>query len=186
MNPSVLPHPDVLRRRHEALAATEEMVGPPADGSRYYGNEPPDHWWFSSGSGDTYDLVISGDEALLTVFDHESPRSPWGREDHLPEWPGMFDGLPDRLHRRLPEREEDEPLSVSACFWFIDGSWREGRPEPIPDEDDVYGDDPGGAGGLLAPLVDPEAGVRALVTDVYEQPQLLDDALARLRTMGIE
>lgn len=185
MQLSRLPAPEVLRRRHEALAAVETMVKESSnvdDGFRHYAAEPPDHYWFDSGGGDSLELVINGsDEALLTAFDHESPRSPWGRDDQLPEWPGMFDGLPDRLREQLPEREEDEPLSVSACFWFVDGRWQEGRPEPVPREGDLYDDDPGGAAALLAPLLDSEAEVRDLV---YDQPERLDDALALFRRLA--
>ena len=183
---SGLPDPEVLRRRHEGLAAVEDMLGSAGDGFRYYGMEPPDHYWFDSGGGDSYDLVISGGEAVLTTFDHESPHSPWAREDQLREWPGMFEGMPDRLRTRLPEREEDEPLSVSACFWFTDGAWHEGRSEQVPREGDLYDDDPGGAAGLLARLLDPQAEVRELVAYVYEQPDRLDEALALIRHMGVE
>ncbi len=185
MNPSLLPHPATLRRRHEALAAAEELVAGSSDDHRYYGAEPPHRYWFDSGSGDFYEFVIDGDDALLTVFDHESPRSPWAREDGLPEWPGMFDGLPEQLRQSLPEREEDEPWSVSACYWFTDGAWREGHPEPVPREGDLYDDDPGGAAGLLAQLLDPESEVRELVGDVYEQPERVGEALGLIRSMGI-
>lgn len=74
MNPSLLPDPGTLRRRHEALAAVEQLLGSSAGGFRFYGAEPTDHFWFDSGGGDSYDLVLSGDHALLTAFDHESPR----------------------------------------------------------------------------------------------------------------
>jgi hypothetical protein len=182
MNLSLLPGPRCMRRRHEALASVEDLLGGSADSFRSYGAEAPDHYWFDTGSGDSYELIICGDEALLTVFDHESPRSPWAREDGLREWPGMFDGLPDRLRKRLPEPEDDEPLSVSACFWYVDGAWHEGRPEPV-DDDDGYGDDPGGALGVLAPLLDPESEAREMVTYVHEQPERLDEALAVLRRL---
>ena len=185
MDPSLLPEPEDLRRRLEALVAVEDLLGPSRDGFRYYDVDPPDQWRFDSGSGDFYVLAVSAGAALLIVFDHESPRSPWGRVDEAPEWPGMFDGLPGHLRRYLPEREAGEPLSVSACFWFLDGSWHEGNPEPVPRDGDFYDDDPGGAADLLAPLLDPLAEVRELVMAVYEQPDRLEEARALMRAKGV-
>src|SRR4051794_9145017 len=66
------------------------------------------------------------------------------------------------------------------------GRWHEGESEPVQREGDVYDDDPGGAAVLLAPLLDPQAEVRELVTFVYEQPERLDDALALVRERGID
>jgi len=182
MKASDLPSPPELRRRHEALIAVENLVSG-GDDFRSYGSDPPNVLWFSSGSGDEYRLAFTGDDALLTIFDHEAPQSPWGRDDGAPEWPGMFDGLRPHLRALLPTPEDDEPMSVSACFWFTDGAWHMGDPEPIPDEGDVYDEDPGGAAGLLASLLDPEAEVRELVGDVYEQPERVDEALQLLRRL---
>src|SRR5689334_21909154 len=114
---SLLPYPAGLRRRHEPLVAVEALVAADPQSDPYYSARPP-IYSFASGTGASYDLVLDGDDALLMAFDHESPRSPWARDDGAMEWPGMFDGLPDRLRRRLPEPEDDEPMSVTACLWF--------------------------------------------------------------------
>jgi hypothetical protein len=186
VDPASLPDPPTLVRRHEALIAVEDLVAKPGDAFRMYGVERPDVWDFDSGSGDDYRLVLVGDDALLTVFAHESPQSPWGRDDELHEWPGMFDGLPEHLRARLP-REPGEPLSVSACFWFTNGAWHAGNPEPVPQEDDgeddfdLYAGDPGGAKDLLGPLLDPDEGVRELVVDIWERPERLAEAQELLR-----
>ena len=77
-------------------------------------------------------------------------------------------------------------MSVSGCFRFTNGMWHEGRPEPVPEEGDFYAGDPGGASGLLAPLMDPEAEARELIGELYEQPARVDEALALIRRMGLE
>ena len=186
MKPDSLPHPAVLRRRHQALAAVERLVAPNANrGDRYYGSDPPHRYWHDSGGGDNFELVIDGKDALLTAFNHESPRSPWGRDDGNAVWPGMFDGLPERLRPWLPEHG-DEPMSVSACFWFTDGRWHEGEPEAVASDGDVFDDDPGGVTDVLRPLLDTEAEVRELVGFVHEQPDRVDEALALVREMKID
>lgn len=177
-----LPAPTVLRQRHQAFMAVEDLLNDAEPAHRYYGFTEPDEYWFDSGSGDEYRLVIVGEDALLTVFDHESPQSPWAREDQAEEWPGMFEGLPDHLRARLPDTGGHEHLSVSACFWFVDGAWRMGEPEPVPPQDtDFYAGDPGGANDLLGPLLHPEEEVRELVEDIYQQPERLAEALALVK-----
>lgn len=183
MDPLTLPAPEVLMRRHMALAAVEDMLGLSRGGFRSFGSDPPSRFWFDSGSGDFYDLFVSGQEAVITLFDHEAPRSPWSLDEGS-EDPGILEGLPRRLLGGLPEREEDEPVSVTACFWFTDGSWHEGAPEPVRPGADVYDDDPGGAASLLAPLLHPCNEVEELLRD--SQPERRDEAFALMREMGVD
>jgi hypothetical protein len=184
VHPSDLPHHEVLRARHVAFAAVEELIDRPA-ATRGYGVQPPDTYRYESGSGDHYDLVILDDDALLMVFDHESPRSPFARDDGAREWPGMFDGLPDHLRARVPAPDEGHPLAVSTCFWFTGGAWHEGNPEPVTDDSDYYAGDAGGAHHVLASVLDPQAGIEELL-EQYELTELLDEALALLRSLDPE
>ena len=174
-DPSVLSVPGSLRRRHLALMLVDECMGGRESRTLCFlrrsaagGGELLS---YESGSGDEYGLVVEDDDALLWVFDHECPYSPWGHDDEPQDWPGMLDGLPERLATHLPEVHGDSPRSISGCYWHADGGWRRGDPEPAADDPGPFLSDPQGARWLLGPLLDAAGeGVSGLVVEYYERP----------------
>ncbi len=178
-DPAALPAPVVLRRRHLALLLIDECLGGGEFPTfQHHGSSAGGELlWFENGSGDEYGLVVDGDEALLWVFDHECPYSPWIRDDEARDWPGMLAGLPDRLAAHLPEPFEGEPRSISGCYWHADGRWSMGEPEPASEPPGAFHSDPQGTGGLIGVLLD-GANVSELVVDYHERPELLGAAQA--------
>ena len=79
----------------------------------------------------------------------------------------MLDGLPAHLEPHLPP---GDPRSVSAAYWFTEGSWQMGRPAPAADEPGPFLSDPQGVRGLIGALLDADA--RELVAGYYERPEL--------------
>jgi hypothetical protein len=96
-DPAELPSPEVLRRRHVALVLIEEsLAGRDARFIAYQATDPT-FLAFANGSGDEYALNLAGEEALLWLFDHECPYSPWALDGDPRDWPGMLNGLPAQL-----------------------------------------------------------------------------------------
>jgi hypothetical protein len=167
-DPAGLPAPRVMRRRHLVLAAIDARLG---RGDGYY--VKGDALRYDSGGGDAYGLVFDGENALLWVFDHESPYSPYAHDDDPEVWPGLLDGLPDELATHLPA---GHPLAVSAAYWYVDGRWQMGAPEPATEDAGPYLSDPQGVRELVAPLLD--ADVSEILADYYERPELIPAAQA--------
>jgi hypothetical protein len=179
-DPSNLPAPESVRRRHLALVLVDEAIaGPDGEFRCYYGDQDGYLLTFSNGSGDEYRLVFtSDDEAVLSLFDHESPYSPWSHPATPVDWPGMFDGLPPHLAGHLPAREGPEwPRAITACCWFTKGRWQTGAPAAPPQIEGWA--DAQGVRGLLAPILDGTGGeVRRYVEEYWERSELTGAAIA--------
>jgi hypothetical protein len=172
-SPAELPPPEVLRRRHLVLVLIEEcLAGQEAPLLMFQGADP-EFLAFANGSGDEYALSFVGDDALLWVFDHECPYSPWALTGDPRDWPGMLDGLPAPLERHLPG---GRPRSVSAAYWYVDGSWQMGDPDPGPAvwQPGALHSDPQGVRGLITPVLSADAS--ELVGHYYERPELVASA----------
>jgi len=184
-HPADLPAPELLRRRHLAYLVLDESVGGCSSDLRMFGTgrSSADEvlLWYENGSGDDYGLVVLEKEALLWVFDHECPFSPWVLYDSgVTDWPGMLDGLPEHLAAHLPHPiGPGEPRSVSGCYWYTDGAWSMGDPE-LPDEGlpEWYppGMDPQGADLLVPLLVGDGTEAARFAEEYYERPELADAA----------
>jgi hypothetical protein len=180
-DPTTLPEPATLRRRHVALVLVDECFsGVEADGAGYQlstSEGGAELAFFTDGSGDDYGIALPGDEALLWVFDHECPYSPRALDDERLDWPGMLDGLPPHLAEHLPLAGVGMPREISALYWFTGGEWHMGDPAPATEEPGPYLSDPQGVGGLVGPLLGPvQDGVEELVVDYHERPERLDAA----------
>jgi hypothetical protein len=105
----------------------------------------------NSATGDGWLIWFAPQGVVIRGFDHESPVSPWARDPVAP-WPGLFDGLPDKL-RHGPRLEVGWVESVTFCLWWdvADPGWRAGVVAQ-PDAEDA---DPDGSGSLLAELNGP-------------------------------
>jgi hypothetical protein len=172
-NPSALPAPDELERRCQALAVLDAILCPEprwryftfdaafAPGERVARME--------SATGDEWLIWFSPQGVVIRGFDHESPVSPWRREPVEP-WPGLFDGLPERL-RHGPRLEIEGIESVTFCLWWDveDPGWRAG----VVAQPDAHYADPDGSGWLLAELDGP-AAYQTYAQEVYERVVPLD------------
>jgi hypothetical protein len=176
----LLPAPGPLSRRHRALVVLSEAArcDPPLAWEQVSADLHRGGW---AADGDHYALCVWRDgRALVWGFDHESPYSALVREDGASEWPGMFDGAPPELLGVI----DDAPgarQAVTFCFWFVDGAWRQGRPEPPAP--DLVRSDPHGVAHLLGPLVDDEACLDE-VLDWYDRDDLEDACLDLLHAVS--
>jgi hypothetical protein len=179
-DPSVLPAPDVLRRRHLALVLIDEALAGPDGGFRCFETDGTGELLtFSNGSGDEYQLSLTTDSrAVLALFDHESPYSPWAHPSCPLDWPGMLSGFPGDLSGHLPRAEDPgSPRSITACYWFAGERWNMGTPDPAPDAGESG--DPQGVATLLAPTLDPSGGEAGrYVGEFWERPEAVDPAMA--------
>jgi hypothetical protein len=178
-DPSTLPSPDVLRRRHLALVLVEAALGSQSEFRCFEADESGDCLTFADGSGNEYQLSRRTDSrAVLAVFDHESPYSPWSHPARPVDWPGMLDGFPADLSEHLPQRDGPEwPRSITACYWYSRDRWEMGNPDPAPDAEQWA--EPQGVGPLLAPILDAtgdEAG--RYVHEYWERPEAVAPAVA--------
>jgi len=90
---------------------------------------------FDNGGGDDMHILSSHDGVIIKGFDHESPVSPYARDDHSP-WPGIFEGVPAPLLRLLDDpaiRKDD----ITFLHWLPAGAaqWSRG-PVSFPDGED--------------------------------------------------
>lgn len=149
---AALPNPDTLERICRAIAALDVvLIEEPL--FRTYGYQPswmPDGRLatMDNGSGDQYQIVFVGADAVVRGFDHESDLSPWGLpQGQLPD--GMLDGYPDHLLALVDEpsfRTEGGPRTdMTFCAWWTSAvaQWSTGG----------LGND-GGGGWLLDLLLD--------------------------------
>ena len=154
-NPSALPAPGELERRCQAMAVLEAVLCPEPRW-RYFAFDaafaPGERVArANSATGDGWLIWFAPQGVVIRGFDHESPVSPWARDPVAP-WPGLFDGLPDKL-RHCPRLEVGRVESVTFCLWWdvADPGWRAGVVAQ-PDAEDA---DTDGAGSLLAELDGP-------------------------------
>ncbi|MFF3946228.1 hypothetical protein ACFYYN_15515 [Streptomyces sp. NPDC001902] len=127
-----------------------------------------------NGSGDEYAIVFCAAGAFIRGFDHESPVSPYGSEDHEP-WPGVVDEVPEAFRPYVEEPafcDEDGVPVATVCLWRAagDDAWRHGSVDLPEDREDADG-----ASYLFRLLTDrsPEA-FRAFAEEYYEVPVDLD------------
>ncbi|MFF7209367.1 hypothetical protein ACFZAU_02385 [Streptomyces sp. NPDC008238] len=174
----LLPSIAELRDHCRALAMLEAILSPEWE-RRYHSF---DAVWdadeemasLRNGSGDEYAIVFSAAGAFIRGFDHESPVSPYGSEDHEP-WPGVVDEVPEAFRAYVEEPafcdEEGVPVAT-VCLWRGPGddAWRHGSVDLPADREDADG-----ASYLFELLTDrsPEA-FRAFAEDYYEVPVDLD------------
>jgi hypothetical protein len=172
-DPSALPAPDELERRCQALAVLDAILSPEPRW-RYFTFDaafaPGERVaMMDSATGDEWLIWFSPQGVVIRGFDHESPVSPWRREPVEP-WPGLFDGLPEKL-RHGPRLEIDGVESITFCLWWdlANPGWRAG----VVTQPDAEYADPDGSEGLLAELGDP-AAYQTHAQEVYERVVPLD------------
>lgn len=165
-----LPAPAALRRLCRSLAMLDAILCPDRnfryhffDAHRIPGQEAA---WMSNGSGDEYTVLFSASGVCLLGFDHESPLTPYARDD-LSVWPGVIDDVPETF-RPFVDSAKDEwgTPAVTACMWqeTRDAGWRHGAVDVPSDADD-------GAEYLFELLVDPTPDAfQRFAQDYYEVP----------------
>ncbi|KAB1986780.1 hypothetical protein [Streptomyces triticiradicis] len=171
---AALPDIGTLKDLCRSMAMAEAILNP--DGERIYSysaqwSETEQVASMRNGSGDEYDIVFAPDGAYIRGFDHESPLSPYHREDVPRPWPGVLDSVPETFRRHVEEpafADEDGCPVVTVCLWRAADapSWETGRitfPEGHPDPDGSHWL----FELLLAPT--PEA-FRSFAEDYYEVP----------------
>jgi hypothetical protein len=176
-----LPDIPVVRDRSRSLAMLDAILMPKWE-YRCYSFDA--HWGpgqqrasMRAGTGDEYAIVFSPVGALVRVFDHESPMSPWALKPSRP-WPGVLDSVPAVFQARMQEPAfvSEGSFSVTACLWrqTADDRWHTGAID-FP----AGYDDPDGSGWLLELLLDgsPEAYHRFAVH--YYEPRPVDLAAVR-------
>jgi hypothetical protein len=191
-SPGALCEPAVLLRRCVSLAVLDAILAPEWV-DRYYSF---DGKWgqrdrmasMRDGCGDELFIAFGGEGVFIKGFAHEAPMAPHagGRAGTL--WPGMYEGVPSRLHRFL-----DEPAlsrdDVTFCLWWdvAHPCWRVGVREF------ALGRDPDGSAEMLA-IYDgrPETYVEwaseyyetdvpfDAVAAIYDQARLTDELLDAL------
>ncbi|HEV8373610.1 MAG TPA: hypothetical protein VGR68_10425, partial [Actinomycetota bacterium] len=129
----VLPDIPVVRDRSRSLAMLDAILMPKWE-YRCYSFDA--HWGpgqqrasMRAGTGDEYAIVFSPVGALVRVFDHESPMSPWALKPSRP-WPGVLDSVPAVFQARMQEPAfvSEGSFSVTACLWrqTADDRWHVG------------------------------------------------------------
>ncbi|PKV82946.1 hypothetical protein [Streptomyces sp. TLI_146] len=154
----VLPDVGVLRDLCRSMAMVEAVLSP--GGERQYAftagwSQAEEAASMRNGTGDEYDIVFAPEGAYIRGFDHESPMSPYHRDDVPEPWPGVVDCVPEELRRFVDEpafTDEDGTPVVTVCLWRLNGSshWQTGTidfPQGHPDPD--------GSEWLFPLLVDP-------------------------------
>ena len=165
---SALPAPVELERRCQALAVLEAILCPHPRWRSYFFDaafRPGERVArMEAATGDGWLIWFSPQGVVIRGFDHESRVSPWGREPVEP-WPGLFDGLPDKLQHG-PRLEVEEVESVTFCLWWDlqAPGWRDGLViRPGAQYQDLDGSE-----WLLAELVSP-AAYQDHAEEVYER-----------------
>ncbi|MFE4700540.1 hypothetical protein ACFRIC_26110 [Streptomyces sp. NPDC056738] len=143
-----LPDIDTLKDLCRSLAMAEAILDPDGECIHSYNA----HWSeteqtasMRNGSGDEYDIVFAPAGAYIRGFDHESPLSPYHREDMPRPWPGVLDSVPEPFRCYVEEpafTDENGCPVVTVCLWRETNapSWQTGRitfPEGHPDPDDA-------------------------------------------------
>ncbi|MET8292805.1 hypothetical protein ACGFY6_27365 [Streptomyces sp. NPDC048387] len=169
---ALLPDPGPLRAHLRALAVLDAAISedPSLCSYSFHPAWGPgvEAALMDNGSGDDFSVLFTPAGVLIRGFDHESPMSPYGRDD-AQVWPGVLDDVPAPLRPLLDEPAfYDETIGAppaTACLWRETGdtAWRTGS------------QDADGSGSLFHLLTDrsPEA-VQAHFEDCYERPVPLD------------
>jgi hypothetical protein len=55
-----------------------------------------------NGSGNEYSIAFTASGAFIRGFDHESPMSPYGDEDHA-TWPGLVESVPSEFAAQVTD-----------------------------------------------------------------------------------
>jgi hypothetical protein len=168
-----LPPIEVLRRRCQALAVLECVIGggePYYTYTREWGDD--EAALMSNGSGDEWALVFTADGAFIRVFDHESTMSPYRDADHE-LWPGLLDGLPAVFAAQVEEPafgDEDGRFLATAVLWRLGGDdrWQAGAGITVPPPRGLYDSGPDGSGMLAVLLDDIADRYVAFAEDYYE------------------
>ncbi|MEU6273587.1 hypothetical protein ABZ871_14440 [Streptomyces populi] len=178
-----LPGIDALKDLCRSMAMAEAILNPDGECIHSYDaqwSETEQAASMRNGSGDEYDIVFSPAGAYIRGFDHESPLSPYHREDVPKPWPGMLDSVPEVFHPYVEEpafTDENGCPVVTVCLWRETDapSWETGRitfPEDHPDPD--------GSTWLFEPLLAPTPeAFQAFAEDYYEMPTDIE-ALRRI------
>ncbi|MFJ8799936.1 hypothetical protein [Streptomyces sp. NPDC102487] len=167
-----LPDIGILRDLCRSIAMAEAVLNP--DGEREYcllssWSETEELVSLRNGSGDELDIVFGPAGAYIRCFDHESPLSPYAREDVPMPWPGVLDSVPEAFRRYVDEpafTDEDGCPVVTTCLWRTTAatSWETGR-ITFPDG---YAD-PDGSDWLFELLLDPTPeAFQRFAEDYYE------------------
>jgi len=135
---SGLPAPDRLRDVLQ-LSAMLDVVLCEKDWLRCYTFRP--NWsdgvslaTYNNGGGNDMFVFFRGEDAIIKGFDHESPVSPYARDDE-DVWPGIYDGVPMALGALLDD-EAVQRDDVTFCVWHTLGTWRCGSMSFPAGEDD--------------------------------------------------
>ena len=100
--------------------------------------EGADAFAVDNGSGDTMYVIFSESGCIIKGFDHESPFSPYARED-MSIWAGIYDEVPQSLLAEL-----DDPCyekeNVTFCVWreVSQNEWRKGNIDNPDNDDDGF------------------------------------------------
>ncbi|AXK35438.1 hypothetical protein DVA86_25100 [Streptomyces armeniacus] len=169
---AVLPGIPVLRDLCRSMAMADAVLNP--DDEPYYSfnagwSETEELASMRTGSGDEFDIVFSSAGAYIRGFDHESPLSPYHRDDVPAPWPGVVDTVPAVFRGLVSEpafTDEDGTPVVTVCMWRQEGDdrWQAGQidfPGGHPDPD--------GSDWLFGLLADPTPeAFQAFAEDYYE------------------
>ncbi len=148
---SLLPSPDVLKRRLQSLAMLDAIL----EDEWQYRHYSFDATWSAqeqtgsmrNGSGDDLFVWFGLAGCFVRGFDHESPMSPWASETGQ-VWPGVLDSVPAAFGeaRNEPAFHMDD---TTFCIWRgqSDLAWSMGTVAFAPGSDD-----PDGSGWMLTPL----------------------------------
>jgi len=116
------------------------------------------HWTDDCGN-DLYGFFEEDGAAVIFGFDHESPMTPY-REEPQTNWPGLFDGLPERFAALLTEFPM---IDSTFCLWSDGETWEKG-PVAYPDEGDADGSE-----WILEPLAMEPASYVQRYVDLLEE-----------------
>ncbi|MBR2564210.1 MAG: hypothetical protein IKE29_06270 [Paenibacillus sp.] len=158
----------------------------------------PDIAWGSvdNGTGDHLHVLFTNTGTLIKGFDHESPLSPYAREDGE-IYPGMYEGIPEELHSILCQHEEElNREDVTCCIWQEgdDLKWKTGSWMKYALAEEHETDAEGGLDFLLGYIEEtPEAYIDwaegyydmqemslAAVTEIYNHAPVNADLIRRL------
>ena len=115
---AVLPGIDFLKDLCRSMAMAEAILNP--DGECFYSysaewSETEQVASMRNGSGDEFDIVFAPVGAYIRGFDHESPLSPYWREDVPQPWPGVLDSVPEAFRRYVDEARNPGAIFVVAA-----------------------------------------------------------------------
>lgn len=129
-------------------------------------NPSMDRACIANGFGDCLEVIFSPHGTIIQGFAHESPVSPYSRDDHS-VWPGIYTSTPKVLLDLLTSKDD-----VTFCIWRepSDPSWRTGDLHFPNDVDD-------GSSELLAWIL-PTAD-DFLEWEAYVHESDIDPALVR-------